>query len=39
MLAQNISAKGDLVMLVVVVAVVLCTAYLLWQIWEADLVD
>jgi hypothetical protein len=27
------------VMLVVVIAVVLCAAYLLWQIWEADLVD
>jgi len=26
-------------MLVVVIAVVLCAAYLLWQIWEADLVD
>jgi len=26
-------------MLVIVIAVVLCSAYLLWQIWEADLVE
>lgn len=26
-------------MLIVAVAVVLCAAYLLWQIWEADLLD
>lgn len=25
--------------LVITVAVVLCAAYLLWQIWEADLLD
>jgi len=25
--------------LVIAIAVVLCSAYLLWQIWEADLVD
>ncbi len=25
--------------LVIAIAVVLCAAYLLWQIWEADLVD
>jgi hypothetical protein len=25
--------------LIVAVAVVICAAYLLWQIWEADLVD
>lgn len=25
--------------IVIAVAVVLCAAYLLWQIWEADLVD
>jgi len=24
---------------IIAVAVVLCAAYLLWQIWEADLVD
>ena len=27
------------VMLFVAIAVVLCAAYLLWQIWEADLAD
>jgi len=26
-------------MLIVTIAVVLCAAYLLWQIFEADLVD
>jgi len=25
--------------LLITIAVVLCAAYLLWQIWEADLVD
>jgi hypothetical protein len=25
--------------LVITIAVVLCAAYLLWQVWEADLVD
>jgi len=25
--------------LVIAIAVVLCSAYLLWQIWEADLID
>ena len=25
--------------LVITVAVVICAAYLLWQVWEADLVD
>jgi len=25
--------------LVIAIAVVLCAAYLLWQLWEADLVD
>ncbi len=25
--------------LILTIAVVLCAAYLLWQIWEADLVD
>jgi hypothetical protein len=25
--------------LVITVAVVLCAAYLLWQVWERDLVD
>jgi hypothetical protein len=25
--------------LVIAIAVVLCAAYLLWQIWEADLAD
>ncbi len=25
--------------LLVAIAVVLCAAYLLWQIWEADFVD
>lgn len=25
--------------IVIIVAVVLCAAYLLWQAWEADLVD
>ena len=25
--------------LIIAIAVVLCAAYLLWQIWEADLVD
>ena len=31
---------GNLVgALVIAIAVVLCSAYLLWQIWEADLVD
>ena len=25
--------------LVIAVSVVLCAAYLLWQLWEADLVD
>jgi hypothetical protein len=24
--------------LIIAIAVLLCTAYLLWQIWEADLV-
>ena len=33
------SLGGNEVMLVIVIAVVLCSAYLLWQIWEADLVD
>jgi hypothetical protein len=26
-------------MLVIAIAVVICSAYLLWQIWEADLVE
>jgi hypothetical protein len=25
--------------LVITIAVILCAAYLLWQVWEADLVD
>jgi hypothetical protein len=25
--------------LVITIAVVLCAAYLLWQVWEADLLD
>jgi len=25
--------------LVLTIAVVLCAAYLLWQVWEADMVD
>jgi hypothetical protein len=25
--------------LVISIAVVICAAYLLWQLWEADLVD
>jgi hypothetical protein len=25
--------------LVITIAVVICAAYLLWQVWEADLVD
>jgi hypothetical protein len=25
--------------LVIAIAVVICAAYLLWQLWEADLVD
>ena len=24
---------------VIAIAVVLCAAYLLWQVWEADLID
>jgi hypothetical protein len=26
-------------MLVIAIAVLLCSAYLLWQLWEADLVE
>jgi hypothetical protein len=25
--------------IVIAVAVLLCSAYLLWQVWEADLID
>ncbi len=38
--AQNIRAGGTSVeTLVISIAVVLCVAYLLWQIYEADLID
>ncbi|HXH20689.1 MAG TPA: hypothetical protein VNN10_01580 [Dehalococcoidia bacterium] len=29
----------EVAMLVIAVAVLICTAYLLWQIWEADLAE